>query len=333
MALKEKLTTIKTAIENIKESLYLKGIITSTSSKLEDLPELINDYTPSGSSEDYVINTCDYMFYSYVSNSRNNLTNDYYNDIIYKHIGDYCSYYRTFGNYKASELLEFDFKVKPYSNNTYYTEESFIGSSRINGTVNIIMSDPSIRFNSSSMFKNCYVKKITINHDTLNIGYGASMFYNCSYLNELPILDINNCISMTYMFYNCKAIQNIKFQGRPNKGSFGNLSSSALVMTSTFYNCTNLKSITGLDITNVTDFNATFYYCSNLISLDFTGTENVNANIDLSNTKLGRDALMSMLDSLPQLDHDITLTLGSKLIKNLSDDDIVAFLLKGYTLA
>ena len=90
-----------------------------------------------------------------------------------------------------------------------------------------------------------------------------------------------------------------------------------------------------MNITNTTNMEHCFYdgYDNNgLTELDFTGTTNVKCNFNLKYTRMGRDNLMTMLNTLPTLDHSQTITLGETKINELSEADIAEFSSKGYSL-
>lgn len=97
------------------------------------------------------------------------------------------------------------------------------------------------------------------------------MFEGCQWLQYVPPLTISNkCTSLTDTFMDCKKLQRIDV----SNWNVSNVNS----LYKTFYGCSLLSEIKGienLNVSNVTDANGLFYNCNSLKELDLS---NWNAN-------------------------------------------------------
>jgi surface protein len=86
----------------------------------------------------------------------------------------------------------------------------------------------------------------------------GSMFYNCSSLKEIPLLDTSSVSSMYRMFYNCKSLITIPLL----------YTSSVSNIYRLFEGCSSLTTIPFLNTSNVSDMSGMFDGCSSLPLVD-----------------------------------------------------------------
>lgn len=351
MGLIQKLNEIKTIKDDIKGAIVEKGGVLEDATPFSDYAGEIRGIQ-TGEDIDYTDTNADYLCYKIKNNNLIKLLCD---NIINNDNNDKLSYYNTFAytSINAADL----FTIKHY----YYTTTSSAHPFKKNGENgyflnsiegafknNLFYGAMNLNFNEYlpiglfSTFELSRLTKLTTNLHNLWVANGSNSFYSCSNLTEIPVLYIENCITCNSMFYNCRKLKRVKFLGRPFPRNYVSgtlyfgITGTTPSMASMFYNCSVLESIQGLDITNVNSkisVNNMFYGCSKLTELDFTGTENVQTNFDISRTGLKRDGLMNMLATLPTIGHHQTITIGSTKMNLLSDEDIAEFTAKGYTLA
>ena len=101
--------------------------------------------------------------------------------------------------------------------------------------------------------------------DFEGVNHMAYMFYNCSKLTTIPLIDTSNVTSMAYMFYNCQYFQTIPLINTEN----------VTEMQYMFYGCGSLKTIPQLDTSKVRDMSNMFYKCSNLTTIPQLDTSKV----------------------------------------------------------
>ena len=85
----------------------------------------------------------------------------------------------------------------------------------------------------------------------------VSMFYNCSNLQTIPMIDTSNVTDMFNIFSNCYNLQTIPMIDTSNVINMGFM----------FFSCTNLQTIPQIDTSKVTDARDMFHYCNNLKTL------------------------------------------------------------------
>ena len=94
-----------------------------------------------------------------------------------------------------------------------------------------------------------------------------NMFYYCSKLTTIPLLDTSKVTTMRYMFNNCSKLTTIPLLD----------TSKVTSMYYMFGACTNLTTIPQLDTSKVTDMGGMFSDCSNLTSISQLDTSEVNS--------------------------------------------------------
>lgn len=351
MGLIQKLNEIQVIKNDIKDSIVEKGGVLEDTTPFSNYAGVIQNLQTEDET-DYTDANADYLCYKIKNNNLIKLLCD---NIINNDNNDKLSYYNTFAytSINAADLFTIKHYYYDTTSNAHPFKENgengyFLNSIESAFANNTFYGAMNLNFNEylpiglSSTFEISRLTKLTTNLHNLWVANGRNSFYSCSNLTEIPVLNIENCIACNSMFYNCKKLKRVKFLGRPFPQNYvsGTLyfgrTGSTPSMDSMFYNCSVLESIQGLDITNVNSkitVKNMFYGCSKLTELDFTGTENVQTNFDVSRTGLKRDGLMHMLSTLPTLDHTQTITIGSTKMSLLTDEDIAEFTAKGYTLA
>ena len=91
------------------------------------------------------------------------------------------------------------------------------------------------------------------------------MFYDCSNLQTIPLIDTSKVTNMHKMFDGCSNLQTIPLIDTSNVTNMGYM----------FYDCGNLQTIPLIDTSNVTNMGYMFYYCSNLQTIPLIDTSNV----------------------------------------------------------
>ena len=98
-----------------------------------------------------------------------------------------------------------------------------------------------------------------------------------------------------------------------------------------FYNCSKLTTIPALDVSKVKYATNSFNNCSNLKSILMTG---MKVSFDISaSTKFERADLLIILNNLATVTSTKTLTMGSRNLAKLTDEDKAIATNKGWTLA
>ena len=91
------------------------------------------------------------------------------------------------------------------------------------------------------------------------------MFYGCSNLTSIPLLNTSNTTSTKFMLYGCSRLTTIPLIDTSNVTDISYM----------FYSCTGLTTIPQLQFSNATDASSLFSGCSGLISIPSIDTSNV----------------------------------------------------------
>ena len=136
--------------------------------------------------------------------------------------------------------------------------------------------------------------------DTSHVRVMNRTFYDCRNLTTLPLLDTSSVSNMAYMLINCR----------------------------------NLTTIPLLDTSSVDSMSNIFSNCSNLTHIRFNPNANNIADFDISMcTKMTKEDVTGMFESLPTISTSRTITLKSTLLDKLTEEDKLIAINKGYTLA
>lgn len=158
-------------------------------------------------------------------------------------------------------------------------------------------------------------------NSTANVTSMQQMFYLCTNLTTIPLLDTSNVTSMYGMFEACYNLVTI-----PQLDT-----SNVTTMDSMFHQCNNLTTIPELDVSKVRDFDGIFYKCTSLTSI---GMYDFRYSINISDTALEHDAIVAFLNQAGiTYDGYQKITMGSAKLALLSDEEKAIATNKGWTLA
>ena len=202
-----------------------------------------------------------------------------------------------------------------------------------------------------NMFSSCTSLTTIPQLDTSNVTRMVNMFSNCTSLTTIPQLNTSNVARMANMFSSCTSLTTI-----PQLDT-----RSVTNMLSMFASCTSLTTIPRLDTRSVTNMSEMFSGCSSLISVprldatsltntsnmfgydfsplnkftDFGGLINLKVNLNLTPCpKLTHDSLMNVINEAADVTSSPkTLTLGTKNLNKLTDEEKAIATNKGWTLA
>ena len=157
--------------------------------------------------------------------------------------------------------------------------------------------------------------------DTVDVTDMSYMFSGCSNLTSVPSFDTTNVTYMESMFLNCESLTSVP--------SFD--TSNVTSMYDMFSGCSILTSVPSFDTSNVTNMYEMFSGCSRLETIHII---NIGANLDIhSSTKFTREALLEIIGNLKTVTTTKTLTMGSKNLAKLTEEDKAIATNKGWTLA
>lgn len=175
--------------------------------------------------------------------------------------------------------------------------------------------------NMSSMFAECINLASIPQLNTANVTTMFAAFQNCKTITTIPVLDTGKVNKMTSMFEYCNNITTIPLLNTSN----------VINMNYMFSGCNQLISVPALDVSKVTSFYQCFAACINLKSILMT---NIGDNLDISaSIKFEREDLLTILNNLKTVTETKTLTMGSRNLAKLTDEDKAIATNKGWTLA
>lgn len=124
-------------------------------------------------------------------------------------------------------------------------------------------------------------------------------FRFCESLLEIPDMDLSSCTTMYECFRQCTALKKV-----------GKLKTSNVKkMYSLFKSCLELETIEEIDLSSVDSMNLLFANCRKLKNVTFVGS--INISIDLRNTALTEQSIMSCINALSEDGDGKVLFLGS----------------------
>lgn len=164
------------------------------------------------------------------------------------------------------------------------------------------------------------VEGLILYSDTSNATDMSYMFYECYHLTSIPRLDTSKVTKMEAMFESCRVLKTI-----PQLDT-----SKVTSMSQIFRFCNRLETIPQLDVSNVENFYEAFRNCSYLKTFLMTG---MKANFDISySTKFEESDLVTILNNLATVTETKTLTMGSRNLAKLTDEEKAIATNKGWTL-
>ena len=186
-----------------------------------------------------------------------------------------------FLNTNTGELLE----VVQDGSYTYTENLSIYGEGELYKTINVDV-----------------IPKINLQKEGINFAYSTftelpewadfngvtnmeRMFYFCSNLQTIPLINTSNVTDMSYMFSVCRNLQTIPLFDTSNVTN----------MKFMLSDCNNLQTMPLLDTSNVTDMRYMFQGCSNLQTIPLLNTSNVTNMQDMFTN-------CEILQTIPSLD-------------------------------
>ena len=184
--------------------------------------------------------------------------------------------------YALRSLLNLNILIKTYEATNLFRGNDYLR--RVTGVVNFGNEIESAR----ELFANCTdleeVPEIHLN----NVKILSNMFKNCYNLETVPDWDTREITDMSYMFYGCARLQHAPSFNTENVTSFEGMFqecisleeapdyniSSANSLRSMFRNCTNLRGIPEYNTTHITDFSEMFMDCMSLQYVPLFDTSN-----------------------------------------------------------
>lgn len=173
----------------------------------------------------------------------------------------------------------------------------------------------------SEMFRNCTKLTSVPQLDTSNVTDMESMFFSCNNLTTIPQLNTSKATRIPTMFRGCSALTTIPQLDTSNVTN----------MIEMFSGCTSLTSIPELNASSATDFSYIFKNCTSLTSIGMYGFKH---SIDITDTALGHDAIVTFLNQAgTAYNSSQKITMGSDKLALLSEEEKAIATNKGWTLA
>ena len=301
------LVDLEVAKQDIKDALEEKGVavIGGLSSYGESVMSIqtINDLNVESLNETITRNG-NYSFGD---------DNTYYNEVnisvnVSGSSSDKPKIYNGF-RFTSGDISLVDFSQYDWSM-VYDTSEFFRGCSHSTGD----WSNFEENFNGevmsgSNMFYNCSSLTSIPLLDTSSVMNMSHMFQNCFELTTIPQLDTSSVMNMSYMFDGCSLITTIPQMDTSSVMNMSNMfsyciklttiplfdTSSVTSMNSMFYNCIKLPTIPQLDTSSVTSMTSMFYNCYDLTTIPQLDTSSVTSMSNMFSS-------CSNLTTIPQLD-------------------------------
>ena len=124
----------------------------------------------------------------------------------------------------------------------------------------------------------------------------------------------NSYANMDWMFSTCASLQSLRINNFDTSNTYS--------IIGLFSGCKSLKSldISSFDFSNVEDAENMFRYCDSLVDLKFG--KNLKISLNLSDSPLTHDSVMSVIDGLAEVKEKQILWLSKQELKLLSKEDI-----------
>jgi surface protein len=158
--------------------------------------------------------------------------------------------------------------------------------------------DTSFVANMNFMFSGCRSLTAIPELNTSSSTSMNSMFRNCSSLIAIPQLDTSFVANMNFMFSGCSSLIAIP---QLDTSSVGDISFI-------FMSCSSLTTIPQLDTSSATNMSNIFNGTQTLKTLTITATDWAGVSFSIADCSLGYQALLNLLDSLPPVTSNPTLT-------------------------
>ena len=156
---------------------------------------------------------------------------------------------------------------------------------------------------------------------TSNLTSMYQFFYYSQNLKEVGLLDTAKVTDMSSMFEGCSSLITVPQFDTSKVTGMGYM----------FCYCPSLITVPQFDTSKVTDMGYMFYDCSAITEIHM---KNMSVSFDLHHCiKMGREALLEVINNLATVTSTRTLTMGLTLKAKLTDDDIAIATAKGWTIA
>lgn len=198
----------------------------------------------------------------------------------------------------------------------------------------------------------------------------SKMFYNCTSLTSVPLMNTSQVTNMTNMFDSCSNLITVSpmdtskvttmvamFNWCQSLATIPEMDTSNVTAMGAMFNfCSSLTSVPEMDTSKVTDMNSMFSYCGSLSSVpemnvsratnmngmfagcwsltDLGGFIGLKLNLELSSCPLTHESIMNVINKAADVtEAPATLTLGTDNLAKLSDEEKGIATAKGWTLA
>ena len=312
----EKLTKVLETKEAIRTAINNKGGTLTESDTFSSYSTAIDNIQTGGGENplQYIIDnqggdgvpSCRYLFYNYQGTSLDSVLKGLYTSNVknFQFMFSSCSNLISISQLDTSSATDMGYMFQDCERLT-----------------TIPQLDTSSVKNMNNMFQNCSKLTSIPQLDTSSLKTMNNMFQNCSKLTSIPQLDTSNVTDMGYMFYNCSSLTTIPLLDTSNVTS----------MQSMFNSNESLTTIPSLNASNVTEMIRMFANCYKLSSIGMYG---FTRTIDISSTALNHDALVAFLNQAgTAYNSSQKITMGSKKLALLSDEEKAIATNKGWTLA
>lgn len=155
--------------------------------------------------------------------------------------------------------------------------------------------------NGQYLFYNCttltndQLNSIVKYDDTENVTSMNSMFYYCTNLTTIPLLNTNNVTSINHMFYYCTNLITVPLLD----------TSKVTDMSYMFYECKSLTNVPLLDTNNATAMNSMFRNCNKLTKIDINKLATSYSNSSFTeNCYSLKTLVIRTMDTIPSLYSD-----------------------------
>ena len=158
------------------------------------------------------------------------------------------------------------------------------------------------------------VNNLISQQDTDNVSIMNSMFYLCTNLTNIPLLNTSNVSNMTYIFYGCRNLTSVPLLN----------TSKVTTLIGAFSGCSSLKVIPAWDVSHCANLGKIFSGCISLEEIHATGW---SVDFDISaSSKFTRAALIEILNNLIPLEaeksHSIKINSSSLALLTEADKEI-----------
>ena len=174
------------------------------------------------------------------------------------------------------------------------------------------------------MFLGCESLTTIPQLNTSNVTDMSNMFQQCGSLTTIPQLDTSNVTGMSAMFRLCYNLTTIPQLDTSRVNS----------MIEMFHGCVTLTTIPQLNTSNVTNMNMMFKRCTSLTNIE--GFTNLACDLDLSgSTNITRQSMLNIIQYAKTIPAGEvrTIKISEPVLNRLTEEDIVLFTNKGWTLS